>query len=165
MKTIYLVRHAKSSWKDTSLSDFDRPLNKRGKNDVVIIGELLNRMKIRPGLILSSPAKRTRKTATGILEELGYPQNKIVFKEEIYEASDRTLLNTIKKTDERFNSVMLFAHNPGLTQLNNLISNHYIDNIPTCGVVALTTEKDWNNSGENSFNFLFFEYPKKYKIK
>ena len=165
MKTIYLIRHAKSSWKDPSLSDFDRPLNKRGKNDIVIIGKLLNQEKIKPELNLSSPAKRARKTAIGITEKLGYLQNKIVFKDEIYEASDRTLLNIIKKTDEKFESIMLFAHNPGLTHLNNLISNHYIDNIPTCGVVALTTEKNWKQSGDGTFKFLFFEYPKKYKKK
>ena len=163
MKTIYLIRHAKSSWKDPSLSDFDRPLNKRGKNDIVIIGKLLDQKEIKPDLILSSPAKRARKTAIGITEKLGFPQNKIVFRDEIYEASDRMLLHLIKRTDEKFDSLMLFGHSPGLTQLNNLISNHYIDNIPTCGVVALTTETDWINSGKDRFKFLFFEYPKKFK--
>lgn len=165
MKTIYLVRHAKSSWKDPSLADFDRPLNKRGKNDLVIMGELMNQKKIKLELILSSPAKRAKKTAIGIIKKLGFKENKIVFKDDIYEASDRILLNIIKKTDERIKSVMLFGHNPGLTQLNNLISNHYIDNIPTCGIVALTSEKDWKNAGNSSFNFLFFEFPKKVKEK
>ena len=70
MKTIYLVRHAKSSWKDPSLADFDRPLNKRGKNDLVIMGELMNQKKIKLELILSSPAKRAKKTAIGIITRL-----------------------------------------------------------------------------------------------
>jgi len=162
MKTIYLVRHAKSSWKNPRLSDFDRPLNKRGKNDAPRIGKLLSKKQIKPDLIISSPAKRAKKTALEIVEKIGYPVKKIVFEDEIYEASERTLLSILKKLDDRLESVMIFAHNPGLTQLNNFISNQYIDNIPTCGVVALESDKSWKEIGKNSCKHLFFEYPKKY---
>ena len=163
MKTIYLVRHAKSSWKDFTLSDFDKPLNKRGKKDVIVMGKLLREKQINPDLILSSSAVRAKTTALDIAERIGFQQNKILFKDEIYEASVQNLMRMINEIDNRFSSVMLFAHNPGLTSLNNFISNKYIENIPTCGVVALTSEKDWSKTDKNSFKFLFFEYPKKYK--
>jgi phosphohistidine phosphatase len=162
MKTIYLVRHAKSSWEDPKLADFKRPLNTRGKKDAPFMGVQLNNKQIEPDLILASPAKRAKKTAQAIAEKISYPAKNILFKDEFYEASEKTLLDIIKKIDERFDSVMVFAHNPGLTQLNNLISNNYIENIPTCGVVALECDKEWSDVGKNSCKLLFFDYPKKY---
>ena len=162
MKTLYLVRHAKSSWSNPGLSDFDRPLNKRGQRDAPFMGELLREKKITPELVLSSPAKRTKKTALEIIEKLRYPTKKIIFKEEIYEASDNELLQFIQKLDEETKSAMLFAHNPGLTQLNNYLSDYYIDNIPTCGVVAIEFNCKWSEIKKNIGKFLFFEYPKKY---
>ncbi|MDH3269487.1 MAG: histidine phosphatase family protein, partial [Ignavibacteria bacterium] len=84
MKTIYLVRHAKSSWKDQGLQDYDRPLNKRGKRDAPFMGEVLNDKKIRPDFIISSSAKRAKKTALEIAAKIGYPHNKILFNEEVY---------------------------------------------------------------------------------
>jgi len=160
MKTLYLTRHAKSYWKDQSIPDFDRPLNSRGKRDAPFIGEVLKNKKVIPNLIISSPAKRTKKTAIAIAEKLGYPEKKILFNEELYEASSNTLIKVIKKVDEKYDSVMIFAHNPGLTLLNNHISNNYIDNIPTCGIVALQLDKKWSELDKNTCKFLFFEYPK-----
>jgi phosphohistidine phosphatase len=163
MKTIYLIRHAKSSWKNPNLPDFERPLNKRGKKDALFIGGLLKRKNIYPDLILSSPAVRTKDTAIEIADSIGFTQNKIIFKNELYEATVRTLISIIKEIDERYNSVMLFAHNPGLTNLNNYISNKFIENIPTCGLVALGSEIEWSKTDNETFKFLYFEYPKKYK--
>ena len=162
MKTLYLVRHAKSSWKNPELVDFDRPLNKRGKRDAPFMGEVLMDKKVKPDYILASPAKRTKKTAIEIAEKISFPVKDISFNEELYEASMNSLLSLIKKIDGKHNSVMIFGHNPGLTTLNNLISNHYIDNIPTCGIVALKTDKEWKEIGKNSFSFVFFEHPKMY---
>jgi phosphohistidine phosphatase len=162
MKTLYLARHAKSFWGDQSLPDFDRPLNKRGKRDAPFMGEVLNDKKVQPDLIICSPAKRTKKTALDIAEKLGYPNKKILFDECLYEASSNTILGLIKNIDDKFNSVMIFAHNPGLTLLNNHISNKYLDNIPTCGIVALQSDKKWSEIGKNSCCHLFFEYPKLY---
>ncbi|MCW8805369.1 MAG: histidine phosphatase family protein [Ignavibacteriaceae bacterium] len=162
MKTIYLVRHAKSFWGDQSTPDFDRPLNKRGKRDAPLMGEILNDKKVKPDLIISSPAKRAKKTAIAIAIELNYPEKKIVFKEELYEATINTILKILQKLDEGHNTIMIFGHNPGLTLLNNHISNHYIDNIPTCGVVTLETDNKWNEIDKNSCQLLFFEYPKMY---
>ncbi|MCU0332223.1 MAG: histidine phosphatase family protein [Ignavibacteriaceae bacterium] len=162
MKTLYLARHAKSYWKDQSIPDFDRPLNSRGKRDAPFMGEVLNDKKIKPDLIVSSPAKRTKKTAIEIASKLGYTEKKIQFNEDLYEASSNTIIKLIKKIEEKYDRVMIFGHNPGLTMLNNHISNHYIDNIPTCGIVALQFDKKWSEIDKNSCKFLFFEYPKLY---
>ena len=162
MKTLYLARHAKSYWKDQSIPDFDRPLNSRGKRDAPFMGEVLNDKKIMLDLIISSPAKRTKKTAIEIASKIGYPEKKIQFNEDLYEASSNTIIKLIKKIGEKYDSVMIFGHNPGLTMLNNHLSNHYIDNIPTCGIVALQLDKKWSELDKNSCKFLFFEYPKLY---
>lgn len=162
-RTLYLARHAKSSWKDSSLSDFERPLNKRGKNDAPAMGEILKERNVKPDLIISSPAKRAKKTACIIGEKIGYPEDKIVFNKDIYEASSRELLSIIHNLNGNINSVMLFGHNPAFTMLNNILGDKYIDNIPTCGVVALQFEKSWNELNEKSGKLLFFEYPKLHK--
>ena len=162
MKTLYLARHAKSYWKDQSIPDIDRPLNGRGKRDAPFMGKVLNEKKIKLNLVLCSPAKRTKKTAIEITTKIGYPEKKILYNEELYEASSNTIIKLIKKIDEKYDSVMIFGHNPGLTMLNNHISDHYIENIPTCGIVALQLTKKWNELDKNSCKFLFFEYPKLY---
>jgi phosphohistidine phosphatase len=164
MKTLYLVRHAKSSWKQPELSDFERPLNKRGKNDAPFMGKLLSEKGINPSLIISSPAKRASVTAKMIASEINYPKEKIVLNKNIYEASGRGLLEIISESEEKYNSVMLFGHNPGLTILHNNLSDHFIDNIPTCGVVALKFSTTWEKIKLNSANFIFFEYPKKHNF-
>lgn len=162
MKTLYLARHAKSFWGDQSIPDFDRPLNKRGKRDAPFMGNVLKEKKVKPDLIISSPAKRTKKTALEIAAKLKYPESKIIYNEELYEASSNTILKVIKKIDDKIESVMIFGHNPGLTMLNNQISDFYIDNIPTCGIVALQLDKKWSEIGKNTCRHLFFEYPKLY---
>ena len=164
MKTLYLVRHAKSSWKQPELTDFERPLNKRGKNDAPFMGKLLSEKGVNPELVISSPAKRAAVTAKIIASEINYPKEKIVFDENIYEATGRRLLEIISGTEEKYNSVMLLGHNPGLTVLHNNLSDHFIDNIPTCGVVALEFNKSWEKIELNSAGFMFFEYPKKHKL-
>ena len=164
MKTLYLVRHAKSSWKQPELSDFERPLNKRGKNDAPFIGKLLSEKGINPSIIISSPAKRAATTAKMIASEINYSKEKIVFNENIYDASGRTLLEIISETEDKYNSVMFFGHNPGLTVLQNNLSNHFIDNIPTCGVVALKFNTTWDKVKLNSAEFIFFEFPKKHSF-
>ena len=163
MKTLYLVRHAKSSWKHPELSDFERPLNKRGKNDAPFMGKLLNKKGVNPELLISSPAKRASSTAKIIASELNYDKEKIIFDKNIYEGTGRSLLEIISEIKEKYNFVMLFGHNPGLTVLSNNLSDHFIDNIPTCGVVALEFNTPWKEIKLNSAGFKFYEYPKKHQ--
>ena len=126
MKLLYLARHAKSSWKNMDLSDIDRPLNKRGKKDAPFMGKILSKKGINPDLIISSPAKRARKTALVIAEEISYPINSIQYEDNVYESSSRELLEFVKSIDDEYNSVMIFGHNPGFTMLHNYLCSVYI---------------------------------------
>ena len=160
MKTLYLIRHAKSYWGDRSLQDYARPLNNRGKRDAPFMGNILQDKGIVPDLIISSPAKRAKRTALEIADKLGYSHKKIIFDENIYEASSSDLLQIIRSAVDEHSSLMIFGHNPGLTMLNNSISDFYIDNIPTCGVVAMQHSGKWSQIQSNSCKHLFFDYPK-----
>ncbi|WP_457598784.1 SixA phosphatase family protein, partial [Hydrogenimonas sp.] len=123
MKELFLFRHAKSSWDDPSLSDFDRPLNERGRRDAPLMGEHLKAMGIHLDLIVASPAKRAKKTAKIIAEKLGYDIEKIIWQENIYEASPQTLLYIVCQLPEKAKRVMLVGHNPSLTLLANQLGD------------------------------------------
>jgi len=156
-RTLYIARHAKSSWDDASLSDFERPLNKRGKKDAPFIANLLKEKGIKPELILSSPAKRAKTTAKHYHETLG---SELRFDERIYEASLMSLIYLIQETFESVDSLMIVGHNPGLTMLNDRLSNKSIYNIPTAAVVAIEFEDD---IAAHKGKQVFYEYPKKYQ--
>jgi phosphohistidine phosphatase len=160
MKKLILLRHAKSSWKDASLDDFDRPLNRRGKKDAQLMAEKLAMRKIKIDLMISSPAKRTNETAKIFANILGY-ETEIIFNDKLYEASYKEILEVINLVDEKYQNVLLVCHNPGITNLTNYISDHFIENIPTSGIVGLSTKSGWKNINENGCSFLFYDYSKK----
>jgi phosphohistidine phosphatase len=164
VKTLYLVRHSKSSWKNPGLTDFERPLNKRGKRDAPLVGKLLAGWGINPEVIFSSPAKRARKSATIIAEEIGYPPDEIVTLAAIYDASVADLLKVIRDIDDRYHEVMLFGHNPGMTGLVNYLSDFDLDNLPTSGIVCIEFDKRaWRRISRHSGSLVFYEYPKKHQ--
>lgn len=162
MKRLFIIRHAKSSWKNIDLNDFDRPLNKRGKNNAPFMGKLLKQKNIVPDLILSSPANRAKTTAIKISEELGLDDTKIVFENNIYEASNVVLLNIIQKLDNKYNTIFLVGHNPGLnTFAYDLVE--FNDNIPTAGIIELELDiVSWKDLDSKTARLISFEYPKKY---
>jgi phosphohistidine phosphatase len=161
MKTLYLLRHAKSSWNYPELDDFERPLNKRGRGDLPVMAKVIKHHGIKPDLIISSPALRASFTALNIIQMAGIPENLLSYDNLIYEASTSMLLNIIKGTSAKVNTLMIVGHNPGLTTLANYLSDKYVDNIPTCGLFALKIDiKQWQELYEKSATFLFFEYPK-----
>ena len=157
-KKLYLLRHAKSSWKDFSMRDFDRPLNKRGKRDAPFMAELMAKKGIHPDIILSSPARRAKSTAQHFSEKL---QTDIIYNRAIYEASTSTLKEIIKEAFRYYDEVMLVGHNPSLTQLSNSLTNHQIDNIPTAGIVGFEFDIETIETAKSTL--LFFEYPKKHR--
>ena len=164
MKTLYIVRHAKSSWRFPELRDFDRPLNKRGKKNAPEMGKRLKARHILPDLLMTSPANRAITTAREIAEKIGYPEANIRENDGIYHSSETTLLEIIKKTDNSINELMLFGHNPGFTDLANLAGDQWIDNIPTCGIVAIEFDvNSWRSIKPKSGRNLFFDYPKRVK--
>jgi phosphohistidine phosphatase len=163
MKTLYLVRHAKSSWKYPGLDDFERPLNKRGRKNAPFMGKILNKLKVRPDLIISSPANRAAMTARIIAAAINYPLENIVYSETIYDFSEDALVHVIKKIDASVNSAMVVGHNPATNGLANYIGDQPISNIPTCGVCCVELDiSSWSNIGKNCGKISFFEYPKKH---
>lgn len=164
MKRLYLIRHAKSSWKDHTLDDCERPLNKRGKRDAPFMGQRLNSYQVRPDLILSSPAKRALKTAKMIAEKLEYPKDRIATDGSIYEAGISSLLNVIHCIDDANHHVFLFGHNPGLTMLAEYFTNRPIGNMPTCSIVCIDFDvTSWEKINADNGTMVFFDYPKKHQ--
>ena len=164
MKKLYLIRHAKSSWSDFSIDDFDRPLAKRGKNDSKFMGKLLSRLGVNPNLIISSPAVRALKTSINISKALDYKMDSVDFNIKIYEATLQDMLNVIKSIDEKYKTVLLIGHNPSLNMLADFLnSQNGIPNIVTCGIAEFAFREEWKNIKKNCTSFISYEYPKKYK--
>jgi len=163
LKTLYIVRHAKSSWKESNLSDLDRPLNSRGKRDAPFIGKIISAKGDSPELIVSSHANRALATANFFAEALKYKKSDIVVSESIYEAGIGSLMNIINRLDSNIKSAMIFGHNPGLTILTQYLSAANISNIPTCGIVKLNLKINlWSDAADRCATLAYFEYPKKY---
>ncbi|HKI79413.1 MAG TPA: histidine phosphatase family protein [Ignavibacteriaceae bacterium] len=163
MKNIYLVRHAKSSWENRSISDFDRTLNDRGKRDAPFMAESFKKKNLKIDRIISSPANRALSTAKIFAKELDIPESQIILNEDIYDASMKDILSVLTGTDDSINNIMLFGHNPGITYLSNYICNFETDNMPTCGIMGMQMDFDsWKYIGNKTCSLKFFEYPKKY---
>lgn len=163
MRRLYLIRHAKSSWSEPGLADFDRPLSSRGKRDAPFMGKRLADYGVCPDLILASPAKRARKTALLIAAAVGYAEKNIVFDEDIYESQVPDLLSIIAQVPAKVGVLFLVGHNYAITDLADYLSGQNTGNIPTCGIVAIEfAGKSWSGLQAGSGRTLFFDYPKKH---
>jgi len=162
MKTLYLVRHAKSSWKDARLQDHDRPLSKRGEQDALRMGKRLGRRRSKPEVILSSPAVRAKSTAKILATEIGYPKSGIIVDDLMYAAGPEDLVSVIRGLDNAVDCVMLVGHNPAVTQLVNSLTHCDIANVPTCGLAVLEFRiHSWHDIDRVRAELLDFDYPKK----
>lgn len=161
MKTLLLVRHAKSSWADAGQDDFDRPLNERGKKDAP---QMAARVKARMPVIdlfVSSTAKRAHKTARLFAAVFGVDQNDIRLFDALYHAAPATLYQTVAGLPDAAASAILFAHNPGITAFANMQCKVRIDDMPTCSVFAVSADvSSWKEFVTAEKQFLFFDYPK-----
>ena len=161
-RILTLVRHAKSSWNNANLSDFERPLNSRGLKNAPEMGKRLVNARFKVDVIISSPAVRAITTAEFIASELGYNFQKIKREESVYDASLNTLLHLVSSLDDNVHRVMLVGHNPGFTMLCNYLSNAGIENMPTCSIAQIRfTENSWQSITEHSGELLDFDFPKK----
>jgi phosphohistidine phosphatase len=161
MKTLYLVRHAKSSWNNITLPDFERPLNERGRKDAPSMALRLKRKKIHVDHLISSPAIRALTTCREFCRIWGLTEKDYSTDKKIYHATADTLLETIKYLDDRHDAVMLFGHNPGITQFANLLFNTAIENIPTTGIVAGSLNiSSWEKCEPGLGELIFFDYPR-----
>ncbi|NVK28148.1 MAG: histidine phosphatase family protein [Flavobacteriia bacterium] len=163
MKTVYLVRHAKSSWQYDDINDYDRPLKGRGIRDAHLISQYLETEADRPELLMSSPATRALHTAMIFARTLNFPLGSIDVEDDLYMASNETVLGLIRNLPEDINSVMFFGHNPTITNFVNRCVDHRIDNVPTSGVVCLHFEEDSWKEVDDRAELLYFDYPKKRK--
>jgi phosphohistidine phosphatase len=161
-KTLLLIRHAKSSWDVSTLNDFERPLNDRGKKDAPIMARRLIHKKINIDAFVSSPAKRAKKTAELFCQEYGKNENEIIFLTKLYHASPDIFFEVIAELDNNFNTVAIFSHNIGITEFVNLLAKDVkIDNMPTCSIFAVKINaKKWADFKNVKRDFLFFDYPK-----
>lgn len=162
MKILYLVRHAKSSWSDFSLKDFDRPLNERGKKNAPEMAERLKKKKAKIDIFISSPARRAKKTCKIFAKEFGYDVDDILYRDNIYEGSAENYFKVLANLTDKAEQVAIFGHNPGITEFaNQLCEQVRIDNIPTCGIFAVEINCErWEDFRDAKKRFLFFDYPK-----
>lgn len=163
MKTIYLIRHAKSDWSEADLSDFDRGLNKRGKKDLPFMANRLKKYKIKPDLILSSPANRAKLTAQEIANTIGYKKDNIFFEDSLYDSSYTTYAYLLDSLEDKLNSIFIVAHNPTLSDAAERLSGAIIGNMPTCSIICIEFDvESFREIQEGSGKILFFDYPKKH---
>lgn len=161
MKTLLLVRHAKSSWDHANLDDFDRPLNERGKNDAPEMAKRVKEKGIEIDHLVSSTAKRAHKTAKYFAEEFGFKKSDIQLVEELYGATTTEFLKAVAQLSDDHKAVALFSHNPGITEFASSLTNVRVDDMPTCAVFAVQVATEtWNEFTTAEKRFLFFDYPK-----
>jgi phosphohistidine phosphatase len=165
MKTLYLIRHAKSSWDDPEQADIERPLNKRGKKDAPNMARRLKEKRVAPDVMITSPATRAFDTCLLFAKILDFDKDKIKTEKRLYHADEDQILKVLQdlkdhdRDDEEV--VLLFGHNPGLTEFANMLLDENIDNIPTCGIVKAKLKiKHWKEAYFGCGELEFFDFPK-----
>src|SRR6185369_16889832 len=165
MKKLYLVRHAKSSWDNVEMDDFDRPLNDRGEKDAPHMAKLLKHRDVVPDRLITSPANRAFSTCQSFAKVFDFDKKKIIIEKKLYHASQETILKVLASLPEHKDKedvVFLFGHNPGITEFANELLNVSIDNIPTCGIVEATLDiEKWKDISFGCAKMTSFDYPKK----
>ena len=161
MKSLFLIRHAKSNWDDPALPDRDRPLDVRGQRDVARMARRLAEGEVEPDLIISSPANRALATAKVIAKSLGYKRKDIVVNERLYAGQADDLLAVIRGLGKKPEHVILIGHNPELTELASQLSRK-ITEMPTCAIAAFAFDvKSWSDIGTAKPEEVALDYPKK----
>jgi len=161
MKHILFVRHAKSDWSDGTLSDFQRPLNSRGKHDAPLMAKYLQDKGLQPTYLLSSPANRALSTAQLFAEVFRMEKESIATDESLYEAFTAQLIDAVKTLPDEHDTVAIFSHNPSITSAVAQFAESYIGNIPTCGVGVISFEgKRWADFSPENADLSQLLFPK-----
>jgi len=161
MRNLYLIRHAKSSWDTPGLRDFNRPLNERGLHEAPQMAKLLVKQGVRPDLLVSSPAKRALTTALFFAEAFGMPDEAVLREADIYEASVRDILRIVSALPDSAHTVLMFGHNNTLTDVANLFTEDFIENVPTCGIVRIeSSAPTWREFYEGNSEVKTCFFPK-----
>ncbi|MBT4519142.1 MAG: histidine phosphatase family protein [Halieaceae bacterium] len=160
-KILYLVRHAKSSWKEAEQADIDRPLNKRGLANAPAMGERLYLQGHKPDLIISSPAARALSTARCIAGELNIDSSEIVTNDSLYFSGSLGTQYCLQSIDDEYREVMIVGHNPTTTSLANQLADAGIVNMPTCAIAIIGFEMaSWADLSLTPGRLLGYDYPK-----
>jgi len=160
-KELFLVRHAKSSWDDPTISDHDRTLNERGYRNAPEMGRRLSDRRVSPDALISSTALRARTTAEIMADSLGWLEERVVRDRGLYHASANELQEYIGGLDDSHFSVMLFGHNPGMTSVVSHLFGLALDNLPTCGVVHLQfSAESWAEASRSMPSEATIDFPK-----
>ncbi|MFO8021955.1 MAG: histidine phosphatase family protein [Perlabentimonas sp.] len=163
-KTLFILRHAKSSWDDASKSDFDRPLNNRGVKDANIMAKELADKLSKLDLILASSANRAASTAQIFAHTLNFPEGKLRFDDSIYTAHEGDIENIVKELPDDHTQVLIVGHNPTLTYFANRYYPEHIGNMPTAGIVMLEfNANSWSKVSKENLASYFFDFPKNHK--
>jgi phosphohistidine phosphatase len=161
MKSVLIIRHAKSSWDNIGESDFDRPLNDRGKDDAPKMAKRLIERHVSIDAFISSSAKRARKTAALFSKEFDGDKEEIILVPELYLAGPDAFYEAIAKAPVSAKTIAVFAHNPGITEFANELTAVRIDDMPTCAIFAVKAEiKNWSEFKDAAKQYWFFDYPK-----
>ncbi len=160
MKTLYIVRHAKSSWSFNQLDDFNRPLGKRGRKDVIKMSKFMASHHPCPDQFICSPASRAFYTALYLADGWNYPEEEISLEPGLYHADEEEIIELIKN-DARGDSLAIFGHNPGFTDLANILTGNFIGNIPTCSVYGIEFDiSQWDDIESVKGRQIAFHTPK-----
>lgn len=164
MKNLLFLRHAKSSWKDSDMTDIERPLSECGINDIPIMSQCIEDLNIAPDRIIYSPAERTLRTALGIAEGLKIDPSCMIRNHRLYHAFYYDVLEIIQGVKNEIDNLLLVGHNPTITNFANKFSREYIKNVPTCGLLHIQTSvESWEYFSRENAEWLGFYYPKMYK--
>ncbi len=159
MKTLFLLRHAKSSWADSALADFDRPLNGRGKRAAEAIGRFMTKQKVDPDLVLSSPAVRARETI-GIVIKAAQLTVEVRYDQRIYEAGPPRLLEVISEIEQERSEVLVVGHNPGMEELLQLITGR-IEHMATGSLAKIDLKiAKWSKAADHKGKLAWLVKPK-----
>jgi phosphohistidine phosphatase len=162
MKKLLLIRHAKSSWADAGMDDFDRPLNERGKVDAPSMAKRLLNKEVKIDAFMSSTANRAQKTCALFMKEYGIDKEQMLLQPELYLAPPEVFIKCIEEIDDQIKTIAVVAHNPGITDFANSLTQTKVDDMPTCAVYAVEIATDkWKKFRTAKKEFCFFEYPKK----
>jgi phosphohistidine phosphatase len=163
MRTLTLIRHAKSSWSFPGLDDQDRPLNRRGQRDAPLMGRVLAVRGFHPDLICTSLALRALRTAETIAQAVDYPVPRILLDPRLYHGDSDDLLKWVQSLDDRYPWVAGVGHNPGLNDLVDRLAREAPANVPTCGVVEMGFACDrWADVGRDRLDAFDFDFPKRH---
>jgi phosphohistidine phosphatase len=162
MKQLLLIRHAKSSWADAGMDDFDRPLNERGKTDAPVMAQRLIKKNVKIDVFISSTAKRAQKTCVLLMKEFEMDTEQVLLKPELYLAPPEVFYKCITEAGNEYDTIAIVAHNPGITDFANSLTTAKVDDMPTCAVYAVKIDtNDWKKFLIAKKEFWFFDYPKK----